>query len=732
MKNILAGFALLVLAAVSAQAQGLIVFSAGVSSSTRISTNSFISGPANGLTDTGTNQFYYALYYSRTATSVNGQTAPLCGNTNTSYAFTDTNWTFAGYGTNTAVAGHMVGSGTGSGGAVVISNVPGGSTAQFVVIGWSASLGHDISGLQTWLASGSPVMGFLGQSAVSGPQLLGDGGIITTPNVFGSGTGQVAGFVLGLTADSSPIATAPYITSQPTNLTVSVGSSASFSVTAYGYPAPTYQWMFNGTNIIPGAVGPVLNLSNAQLTNAGTYSVSIVNSAGSTNSDAATLSVYATGGVPPTISHQPSDAVVAAGNNATFSVTADGTAPLNYQWTFNGTNLPGATNPSLTISGAQAGNAGSYAVLVSNSYGATNSATVVLTVQQVPPSIFGQPGDLTVQAGDSATFTVTVSGSTPMTFQWSFNGTNISGATGASLSLANVQAANAGQYAVAVSNFCGATNSYAATLSVTPPQNGGYMIFANTALSISKMFTNSAVGGQPTGMTWGTQGLYRYALYASATATSVNGQSSPILGADSLNYAFNDPNWTLVAYGASTSVRGRFSSLSTDPYGETPIPGIPGGTYAQFVIIGWSANIGATIPAVQSWFNNGNPGSDGWIGQSAVSGALLLGDDFTVPALPMFGTAPGQVKGFTLGLASPTPAAAYPVPYAPPAILQTTLSGGSLQLSWSNAAGSFGVQYAPSPVGPWNDLNVAITVNGATSSIIVPAGKGPFYRLITQ
>src|SRR5208282_849413 len=71
---------------------------------------------------------------------------------------------------------------------------------------------------------------------------------------------------------------------------------------------------------------------------------------------------------------------VAAGSSATFTVAAAGTAPLTYQWQFNGTNLYGATSTSLTLAGVQPANAGSYTVVVTNSVGSVTSAVAVLTV----------------------------------------------------------------------------------------------------------------------------------------------------------------------------------------------------------------------------------------------------------------------------------------------------------------------------------------------------------------
>jgi hypothetical protein len=87
-----------------------------------------------------------------------------------------------------------------------------------------------------------------------------------------------------------------------------------------------------------------------------------------------------------TITAQPQSQTVAAGSSPTFTVAAAGTAPLSYQWQFNGTNLSGATNTSLTLAGVQPTNAGNYTVVVTNSAASATSAVAVLTVL-FPPVI---------------------------------------------------------------------------------------------------------------------------------------------------------------------------------------------------------------------------------------------------------------------------------------------------------------------------------------------------------
>src|SRR5690606_27748273 len=136
--------------------------------------------------------------------------------------------------------------------------------------------------------------------------------------------------------------------------------------------------------------------------------------------------------VAPSITTQPVSQNVNAGANATFTVSASGTGPLSYQWRFNGANISGATATSYTRSNVQSGDAGNYSVVVSNAAGSATSANAALTVN-VPPSITTQPVSQTVNAGANVTFTVSASGTAPLSYQWRFNGANISGATASSL-----------------------------------------------------------------------------------------------------------------------------------------------------------------------------------------------------------------------------------------------------------------------------------------------------------
>lgn len=85
------------------------------------------------------------------------------------------------------------------------------------------------------------------------------------------------------------------------------------------------------------------------------------------------------------------------------------------------------------------------------------------------PSIIAQPASQKVLAGSTATFTVVVAGTTPLSYQWLFGGTNVAGATSTSLTLSNAQPIQAGSYSVLVTNASGSITSAVATLTILQP-----------------------------------------------------------------------------------------------------------------------------------------------------------------------------------------------------------------------------------------------------------------------
>jgi Immunoglobulin I-set domain len=253
------------------------------------------------------------------------------------------------------------------------------------------------------------------------------------------------------------------ITGNPASQNVVTTASVSFSVTATGTGPLTYQWHKDGSDIL-GATTATYSKASVTPADAGLYDVSVTNVVGSVSSAAATLVVNS----PVTILAQPVSLTKNAGVSAAFSVSATGTAPLSYQWYKGLTAISGATAEVYTISSPSGTDSGIYTVSVTNPVGSVSSAAATLVVND-PLTIVTQPVALTVTALGSAAFSVTATGTAPLTYQWRKNGANIAGATSASYTIASAVSGSAGSYDVVVTNPAGNVTSASAALTVNTP-----------------------------------------------------------------------------------------------------------------------------------------------------------------------------------------------------------------------------------------------------------------------
>lgn len=184
--------------------------------------------------------------------------------------------------------------------------------------------------------------------------------------------------------------------------------------------------------------------------------------------------------IPLLITAPPTNQSSTIGSSVAFNVTAQGTAPLVFQWRFNGTNLAGATTNSYAIASVEATNAGDYQVVVSDFSGSVTSAVATLSVSGVAiaPGITVQPQSQFASPGNNVTFTVTATGTQLLHYQWHFNDAVIGAATNSALTLNTVTTNQSGNYAVVITNVAGAITSSLATLTVTvtnPPAGLGVL-----------------------------------------------------------------------------------------------------------------------------------------------------------------------------------------------------------------------------------------------------------------
>ena len=338
--------------------------------------------------------------------------------------------------------------------------------------------------------------------------------------VVSNAAGSVTSSAAILTVNATPAA--PSITAQPVSKTVTAPATATFTVTASGTPAPTYQWMqsVGGGAFTPisGAMSASYTTSATTIGNSGTqFECIVANGSGTVTSNAATLTVYAL----PSITSQPVGQTVTAPAAATFTVTATGTPSPAYQWmqSIGGgayTPIGGATSASYTTAATIVANSGTdYECVVSNAAGSLTSNAASLTVNATPvaPSITAQPLGSTVTAPNSATFSVSAVGTPAPTFQWgqSVGGgvfTPISGATSASYTITSTTTALSGtQFECVITNIAGSITSNAASLTVNPapvgpslpvvaitsPAGGSYALGSTVTITANASETNGTI-----------------------------------------------------------------------------------------------------------------------------------------------------------------------------------------------------------------------------------------------
>ena len=292
-------------------------------------------------------------------------------------------------------------------------------------------------------------------------------------------------------------------------------------------------------------------------------------------SAAATLTVN-----PATsITTQPTSQTLCAGSNATFTVVAAGTAPITYQWKKGASNIVGATSASLTLNNITAADAASYTVVVHSGCGAdVTSAAATLTVNAAT-SITTQPASQTVCTGSNATFTVVAAGTAPITYQWKKGGTDIVGATSASLTLNSVTAADAASYTVLVHSGCGAdVTSSAAVLTVNPSTSITTQPTNQIACAGSNAtFTVVAAGTAPITYQW-KKGASNIVGATSASLTLNN-----VTAADAASYTVvvHSGCGADVTSAAATLTVNAATSITTQPTSQT----LCAGSNATFTVV---------------------------------------------------------------------------------------------------------------------------------------------------
>jgi hypothetical protein len=403
-------------------------------------------------------------------------------------------------------------------------------------------------------------------------------------NMSGSATSSAA----TLTINGNTVA--PAFTIQPQNKSIAAGQTVTFTVAVSGAPAPTIQWQksIDGgttwTNIV-GATAATYTTAATVLADNGTkFRCVATNSAGTMNSNAATLTVAAAT-VPPAFIMQPQNKRVTAGQTAAFSAAASGNPSPSLQWqksTDSGatwTNIVGGTAATYTTAlTVLADNGTQFRCVATNSAGTVNSnaATLTVTAASVLPSFTTQPVNQSVTAGQTAAFTVAASGLPAPTLQWqkSTDGgatwVNIIAATTATYTMpAIVNADNGAKFRCVATNSVGPVNSNPATLTVT-------------AASVLPSFTTqpvsqSVTAGQTAAFTVAASGVpaptlqWQKSTDGGATWMNITGATTATYTTPSTVIADNNSKFRCVATNSVGAVNSDAATLTVNIGNRVPV-----------------------------------------------------------------------------------------------------------------------------------------------------------------
>jgi hypothetical protein len=339
---------------------------------------------------------------------------------------------------------------------VVIQELP----LLAIKVGSSATLTLPVKGTPTftyqWLKNEIPITGATKSSLV----LRGDQ--VATPGIYKLQVTNSFG-VFTSTGTQVVVDDAIVITQQPLGATgKTTGGTHTMSVQVTG-TLPRFQWQLNGQDI-PGENASELVLDPLDWFNNGKYRVVVSNRVSRVVSREAALSVTS----PPVILSPPTSRKAARRGTTTFTVKAQGTGKLQYQWFKNDVPITGARGTSLTLSRLDTPSEGAYRVKVLNTLGETVSDPGTLVVEDVPVVVVN-PAPASFEITKALTLGVGVSGSPAFKYQWQRNKKDLLGQTGETLVIPSAQLTDSALYRVIVTNDVGKATSREARATVMLP-----------------------------------------------------------------------------------------------------------------------------------------------------------------------------------------------------------------------------------------------------------------------
>jgi hypothetical protein len=508
------------------------------------------------------------------------------------------------------------------------------------------------------------------------------------------------------------------ITAQPADQSVVVGHAATFSVVATGTGTLTYQWKKSGAAISGATAASYTTPPTTNSDNGAQFTVVVTDSNGSLTSSPAILTVTSSA-VAPSITAQPANTTVAAGQMATFSVTATGTAPLTYTWKKNGSVISGATSSSYTTPATVVSdNNANFIVTVTNSVSSATSNAATLTVN-VPPSITSQPASRTVNAGQTATFSVAAAGTGTLSYQWKKNGNTIGGATSSSYTtpVASVSD-NGAQFTVTVSDQVSSVTSNAATLTVSGPPS----IIAQPA-------SRTVVAGQTATFNVTATGTGTLSYQWTRGGTPIGGATSPSYTTPATTTADSGAQFTVTVTNSVGNVTSSAATLTVTAAGTLIL------NASQSSLNFSNVNIGSNSVLPVTFTNGGN--SDVTISNVTISGAGYTAGGVQSGQIVKAGQTATLNVTFAPSGTGPIPGSVRVTSNATNSPATITLSGTGVQpvshsvtLTWTASTSTvtgYNVYRSTVSGGPYTKLNSSPTAATTYADTTVQSGQTYFY-----
>jgi len=610
---------------------------------------------------------------------------------------------------------------------------------------------------------------FLGTSGEPAPYTGMLAGIIDEPSIYNRAltTNEIQAIYNASSAGKCSTLMVPVITIPPTNQTVLVGGTASFTVTAIGTPPLSFQWSFNGTNI-NGATNSSLTLTNIQVSQTGSYLVLVTNNYGAATSSNAMLSVIDPQ-LPPTILTQTPSQIVLLGASTTFSVSVGGSQPLKYSWNRNGIIIPDATNATYTFSAQLSDSGSQFSCLITNAYGSASSTNVSLKVlntmandlcsgaisitnanytnyqSTLKASSFGDPVPSCVDGlghGVWYQFTAPVAGRLVVDTSGSdfdtglaiYNGpcdslTEVAcnDDSGGVTSLINIPTAAGMTYLILAGGYGSDAGNLVLHLNyLTPPAFAIQPTNQSVVVSSNTSFTTTVIGTQPINLQWFFNNV------PLVDGGRISGSTNATLNLASVQIS-DAGNYQLVAsniVGVSTSSVAILTPVILPPIiMQQPVD--------QIILLGsnvtFTAAVAGTPPYNFQWSFDGTPLTDDGIhifGSATISLSL---SNITTADVGFYSLTVTNVSGFdtssnaSLTLLTPPSITAQPVgrsvPPGLPTTFTATVSGNPTpsyqwQLNGTNIPGATSLSYSLPAVGS-NDLGFYRLVASNSVSVVV-------------